>query len=47
MPVQATVMPDNLYMRMNVDGNEFPYTLSVNIEQKVNSARKLTCSFCR
>jgi len=45
MPVQATVMPDNLYMRMNIDGNEFPYTLSVNIEQKVNSARKLTCSF--
>tara|TARA_Y100001973_G_C5170470_1_gene318732 strand:+ start:351 stop:1478 length:1128 start_codon:yes stop_codon:yes gene_type:complete len=45
MPIQTTVMPDNLYMRMNVDGNEFPFALSINIEQKVNSARKLTCSF--
>ena len=43
MPVQKGVLPDNLFLNVTIDGNEFPFVTEINIKHEVNNARSVVC----
>tara|TARA_R100000234_G_scaffold119675_1_gene103285 strand:+ start:2356 stop:3477 length:1122 start_codon:yes stop_codon:yes gene_type:complete len=45
MPIQKGVLPDNLYVNLIIDGKEFNYATTININHEVNNARSLICEF--